>query len=154
MRIRLIQGANLNLLGERDPGSYGRMTPERLDRMIVEHAARRGAGEDGGGGGIEVDIHYTNHEGECIDLIQEAFLKGWDGLIMNPGGFTRNSPAVAETLEMTGIPYVEVHLKNLEAHGGRSVLAKSAIGVIMGFKEKGYLYALDALCDWLEGRLE
>ncbi len=55
---------------------------------------------------------------------------------------------------MTGIPCVEVHMKNLEARGGRSVLAKSAIGVIMGFKEKGYLYALDALCDWLEGRSE
>ncbi len=150
MRIRLIQGANLNLLGERDPGLYGRMTPERLARLIIVPAARRGAGE---GGRVEVDIHYTNHEGECIDLIQEAFLKGWDGLVINPGGFTRNSPAVEETLRMTGIPYVEVHMKNLEAHGGRSVLAKSAIGVIMGFKEKGYLYALDALCDWLEGRL-
>ena len=151
MRIRLIQGANLNLLGERDPGLYGRMTPERLDRMIVEHAARRAGG---GGGAVEVDIQYTNCEGGCIDLIQEAFLKGWDGLVMNPGGFTRNSPAVEETLRMTGIPYVEVHMKNLEAHGGRSILAKSAIGVIMGFKEKGYLYALDALCDWLEGRSE
>ncbi len=148
MRIRLIQGANLNLLGEREPGLYGRMTPEQLDRMLGDHATRRG------GGRIEVDIHYTNYEGECIDLIQEAFLKGWDGLVMNPGGFTRNSPAVEETLRMTGIPYVEVHMKNLEAYGGRSILAKSAIGAIMGFKEKGYLYALDALCDWLEGRSE
>ena len=82
-------------------------------------------------------------------------MKGWDGLVMNPGGLhTRSSPAAEETPRMTGIPCVEVHMKNLEARGGRSVLAKSAIGVIMGFKEKGYLYALDALCDWLEGRSE
>jgi 3-dehydroquinate dehydratase-2 len=143
MRVRVIQGANMNLLGRRDPALYGRMTAEELDAMIRAHAARRG---------VEVDIRYTNSEAECIDLIQEALLKEWDGLIMNPGGFTRHSPVIGETLHATGIPYVEVHMKNLEAHGGHSVLAKQAIGVVMGFRERGYLYALDALCDWLEER--
>ncbi len=141
MRIRVIQGANMNLLGKRDPELYGRMTPAELDEMIRAHAAQRG---------VEVDIHYTNSEAECIELIQEAFLKNWDGLVMNPGGFTRHSHVIGETLKATGVPYVEVHMKNLEAHGGQSVLAKHAIGVVMGFKGEGYLYALDALCDWLE----
>ncbi|MFQ5915503.1 MAG: type II 3-dehydroquinate dehydratase [Nitrospinota bacterium] len=141
MRIRIIQGANMNLLGKRDPELYGRMTPAELDERVRAHAARRG---------VEVDIHYTNSEAECIELIQQAYLEGWDGLVMNPGGFTRHSPVIGETLKATGVPYVEVHMKNLEAHGGQSVLAKHAIGVVMGFKGKGYLYALDALSDWLE----
>jgi 3-dehydroquinate dehydratase-2 len=141
MRIRIIQGANMNLLGKRDPELYGQMTPAQLDEMLCAHAAQRG---------VEVDIHYTNSEAECIGLIQEAFLEGWDGLLMNPGGFTRHSSVIGETLKATGIPYVEVHMKNLEAHGGRSVLAKYAIGIVMGFKGAGYLYALDALCDWLD----
>lgn len=141
MRILVIQGANMNLLGTRDPELYGSTSVEELDAMIRRHAAGRG---------VEADIRYTNREGECIDWIQEASEGGWDGLIMNPGGFTRASPVIGETLKATGIPYIEVHMKNLEAHGGRSILAEHAIGVVMGFRAKGYGYALDALCDWLE----
>jgi len=145
MRILLIQGANTNLFGKRDPALYGRMTAAEIDQTIHAHAGRRG---------VTAEIRYTNSEAECIELIQQAFLEGWDGLLMNPGGFTRHSRVIGETLKATGIPYVEVHMKNLEAHGGRSVLAEHAVGVVMGFRERGYLYALDALCDWLEQKKE
>jgi 3-dehydroquinate dehydratase-2 len=145
MRILLIQGANTNLFGKRDPALYGRMTAAEIDQTIQAHAARRG---------VDLEIRYTNSEAECIELIQQAFLGGWDGLLMNPGGFTRHSGVIGETLKATGIPYVEVHMKNLEAHGGRSVLAEQAVGVVMGFRERGYMYGLDALCDWLERKKE
>ena len=145
MRILLIQGANTNLFGKREPALYGRTTAAEIDQMVQAHAARRG---------VTLEIRYTNSEAECIELIQRAFLDGWDGLLMNPGGFTRHARVIGETLKATGIPYVEVHMKNLEAHGGRSVLAEHAVGVVMGFREHGYLYALDALCDWLERKKE
>jgi 3-dehydroquinate dehydratase-2 len=145
MRILLIQGANTNLFGKREPALYGRTTAAEIDQMVQARAARRG---------VDLEIRYTNSEAECIELIQRAFLDGRDGLLMNPGGFTRHSGVIGETLKATGIPYVEVHMKNLEAHGGRSVLAEHAVGVIMGFREHGYLYALDALCDWLERKKE
>lgn len=140
MRILIIQGANMNLLGSRDQDLYGSLSVGDLNKLIRRHATQRG---------VEVDIRYTNHEGECIDWIQEVSREGWAGLIMNPGGFTRSSLVIGDALAVTKIPYVEVHMKNLESHGGRSVLAEHAIGVVMGFKAKGYLYSLDALCGWL-----
>lgn len=141
MKIMLIQGANMNLLGSRDRDLYGSLTKDELNKLILHHAAQRG---------VKVDIRYTNQEGECIDWIQEASREGWDGLIMNPGGFTRSSLVIGDALAATKVPYVEIHMKNLESHSGYSMLAEHALGVIMGFKAKGYLYSLDALCEWLK----
>jgi 3-dehydroquinate dehydratase-2 len=132
-------------LGYRDPRQYGPLNKEQFDAMIREHAARRS---------VEVDIRYTNSSAECIELIQGVFLEGWDGLIMNPGSFTQGGHDIAGALMVTGVPYVEVHMKNLDAIGVHSVLSKYAVAVVKGFREKGYLYAIDGLCELLREKKE
>ena len=134
-KILVIQGANMNWLGKREPEKYGTTTAAELDAMVRDHAAKNG---------YDLEIFYTNSQGACIDKIYEAAQRGVDALVMNPGGFTYAGKAIGDCVRGTRIPYIEVHIKNHYASGSHSTIADAAIGVIMGFGVHGYLLARDA----------
>jgi len=137
MKILVIHGPNLNLLGKREPEIYGSRTLEELDSMIAAHAANRGA---------ESECFQSNHEGEIIDRIQNA-PGGFDVIIINPGAFTHTSVAIFDALKGVSIPAIEVHISNIHARGetrSRSVTAGACAGIVAGFSFDSYLLAVDA----------
>jgi 3-dehydroquinate dehydratase-2 len=134
-RILLIQGSNMNLLGIRQPEIYGKTTTVELDRMLLDYAKAKG---------FELEIFYTNSEGECIDRIIKAYYDKVDALVMNPGGFTYYGKAIGDTIKGLKIPYVEVHLSNHFVRDIHSVIAGAADGIIMGLGIQVYFLGLDA----------
>ncbi|MFC1714330.1 type II 3-dehydroquinate dehydratase [Candidatus Poribacteria bacterium] len=143
-KILLIQGANLCWLGKREPEIYGTTSAADVDAMVREHARKHG---------YDVDIFYTNHEGECIDRIYQAHDEGVDALVMNPGGFTYAAYAIADTIKgVAPLPYVEVHISNQAARGIESATAKAAGCVIHGIGIYGYILGLEAALHLVEGR--
>ena len=136
-RILLIQGANMAWLGRRQPEIYGTETAAALDARLAAHAKRIGAA---------LEIFYTHVEGEAIARLYRGVEEGIDGLIVNPAGFSHAGYALRDAiLGCSGLPYVEVHVSNIEKRGIRSVLAPAALGTIAGFGLDGYRLALDAL---------
>jgi 3-dehydroquinate dehydratase-2 len=138
VKIAIIHGPNLNLLGSREPEVYGRLTLAELDARLRSCAA---------GLGIEIEIHQANGEGALVDRIQEAGARV-DGFLVNAGGYTHTSIALLDALVGVGRPYVEVHLSNLagrESFRHHSLLAARARGVVMGFGPDGYELALRGL---------
>jgi 3-dehydroquinate dehydratase-2 len=137
LKISVIHGPNLNLLGLREPDIYGTDTFDETNRKIREHAK---------GIGVEVRIVQSNHEGEIIDAIQDAV--GWaDAIVINPGAYTHYSYAIADALRAVRLPTVEVHISNVHAreeYRRESVIAAAATGQIAGFGTASYLLALDA----------
>ncbi len=142
-KILVIQGANMNWLGKREPEKYGTTTAAELDAMMRDHAAKHG---------YALEIFYTNSQGACIDRIYQGVKKGVDALVMNPGGFTYAGRAIGDTIRGTRIPYVEVHIKNHYQGTSHSTIADAALGVIMGLGVHGYLLALDAALHLLRQR--
>ncbi len=134
-KILLIQGSNMNLLGIRQPEIYGTTTAAELDQMMKEYAQKKG---------IDLEIFYTNSEGECIDRIIKAYYDKVDALVMNPGGFTYVAHSIRDTIKGVKIPYVEVHLSNHYERGIHSVIAPAAQGIIMGLGTQVYFLGLDA----------
>ncbi|MEO0145919.1 MAG: type II 3-dehydroquinate dehydratase [candidate division WOR-3 bacterium] len=138
MRVLVISGPNLNLLGEREPEIYGRRTLSEIEGMVAEEAR---------GLGIEVSFLQTNSESEILSAIHEA--KGsFDGIIINPGSLTHYSIAIADAIKAVGIPVVEVHISNIlgrEGFRAKSVIARAARGVITGFGPDSYVLGLRAL---------
>ncbi len=145
MQIAVLNGPNLNLLGEREPGLYG---SDSLDD--IERAVRTKAESDG----VELRWYQTNQEGEFVDLVQG--LRGEaDGALVNAAAFTHTSLAIRDAWLAVQIPFVEVHLSNIfarEPERRRSVLADIAVGLVAGFGSHGYLLALDALVTHLRAR--
>ena len=142
MKILVLHGPNLNLLGEREPEVYGRTTLAEIDAGLKEQGAKRGA---------TVDCFQSNHEGELIDRIQAA-RKTHRAIIVNPGGLTHTSVALRDALAASALPVVEVHLSNIHAREEfrhRSLVAGIALGQISGLGARGYALALDALLDLL-----
>jgi len=137
MKILLIQGPNMEFLGRREPELYGTTTAAELDALL-----RARAGELG----IELDIRYTNLEGEAIGWIYECVRAGYDGLLMNPAGMTYAGYAMRDCVRAIPIPCVEVHMTNLDKRGSHSVTAEAAVGVIFGFGVGSYLLGLEAIC--------
>lgn len=142
MRLAVINGPNLNLLGRREPDVYGRETLAAINERLKAEAGRIG---------IEVEFFQSNDEGGLIDYIQTA-AERVDGYVVNAGGYTHTSVALLDALVGVGLPYVEVHLSNLAARERfrrHSLLAARAAGVIMGFGAAGYSLAIRALADRL-----
>jgi 3-dehydroquinate dehydratase-2 len=138
VRIGVLNGPNLNLLGEREARHYGTRTLAEIEEALTRHAAGRG---------VDLFFVQSNHEGELVDWIQErtALVDGW---LVNAGALTHGSLAIRDALASSGRPFVELHLSNVfarEPFRRDSVLADLAIGVIAGFHERSYYLALDAL---------
>ena len=135
-KILLVQGANMNFLGRREPEIYGRTTAAELDTMLLAHAK---------GNRYHLDIFYTNIEGEAINRLYRAVDEGVQGLVMNPAGFNHAGYALRDCVRALPFPYVEVHLTNIEKREIRSVLAPVAVGLVFGFGVQSYLLGLDAM---------
>ncbi len=137
MRVLVIHGPNLNLLGEREVDVYGKVTLSDINERLQEHAERLG---------IDIENFQSNHEGEIIEKIQEA-RSGYECLIINPAAFTHYSIAIRDALAVLQIPIIEVHLSNIysrEPFRHKSVVAGVATGQISGFGPDSYSLALDA----------
>ena len=136
--IYVLNGPTLNLLGTREPEIYGRTTLAEIGRQVAARAKTHGLG---------VVFRQSNHEGELVDWIQEARLKG-SGVILNAAAYTHTSVAIYDALRSLEKPIIEVHLSNPHAREPfrhRSFVSKVATGVICGLKEQGYLAAVDAM---------
>ncbi|WP_309686978.1 type II 3-dehydroquinate dehydratase [Armatimonas sp.] len=137
LRVLLLNGPNLNLLGQREPDVYGTMTFEELNKRVRDYAKEIG---------IELKALQSNHEGVLIDAIHEA--ADWaDAIVINPGAYTHYSYAIADALKAVRLPAIEVHLSNVQARDEfrrTSVVAPVTVGQIAGFGAMSYLLALQA----------
>lgn len=136
MKILVIQGPNLNILGHRDPRIYGPMTLEQIHANMQEFAKQNK---------FEIDFFQSNFEGEIIDKIQECIGGEYQGIIINPGAYSHTSIAIADAIASAGVPAVEVHLSNIFAREDfRKTSYTGAVcgGVISGFGAFGYHMAL------------
>ena len=147
MHIAVLNGPNLNLLGEREPEIYGRVTLAEIEASTRERARTLG---------VECSWTQTNHEGELVDAIQG--LRGRaDGALVNAAAFTHTSFAVRDALLAVRVPFVEVHLSNIfarEPERRRSLLADAAVGVVAGFGADSYRLGLEGLLGYLASRHE
>ena len=138
MRISVLNGPNLNLLGQREPEMYGRTTLSEIETMVREAARAHGA---------EIDWFQTNHEGALVDAVQA--LKGRaDGALINAAALTHSSLALRDALLAVQVPFVELHLSNIfarEPARRHSLIADLAVGMVTGFGAQSYLLALQAL---------
>jgi 3-dehydroquinate dehydratase II len=147
MRIHILNGPNLNLLGTREVAIYGKQTLGDIDERLTEVAKELG---------VEVDSYQSNHEGALIDAIHRQRGRA-DGLIINPGAFTHTSVALRDAIDAVQIPTVEVHLSNIHARETfrhHSFLAPVCLGQIAGFGAASYELALRALVEALRNRGE
>ncbi len=139
MRILVLNGPNLQLLGQREPGIYGRATLDDAEALLQNTAAELG---------VEVECRQSNHEGELVDWIGECLNNRTDGLIINPGAYTHTSIALRDAISGIKVPAVEVHLSNVhgrEEFRRNSYIAPVCIGQITGFGIAGYVWALRAI---------
>ena len=142
-RIIIINGPNINLLGERKQSQYGKLTFEELKQKCLETGKNQK---------IEIEFYQSNIEGEIVDLIQNS-RNNQDGLIINAGGYTHTSVAIHDALKILKIPIIELHISNIynrEEFRHKSLISKVAKGVICGFGAKGYVMALDAMKNYLK----
>ncbi len=143
MNILVLNGPNINMLGIREPEIYGSENYDELCRRVSSHAAAKG---------IDCRILQSNHEGDLVDMIQQAFFDKVDGLVFNPGAYTHTSIAIADALKATRIPTVEVHISDVssrEAFRQVSYIRESCIATVSGKGIDGYLEAIDILCSHL-----
>ena len=138
-KVLLLNGPNLNLLGTREPGIYGRESLKDIERRLTDQARAAGA---------ELVCFQSNHEGALIDRVQAAAGERVVGIIINPGGFTHTSVGLRDALAAVQIPFIEVHLSNIharEAFRRHSYFSDLARGVICGLGSRGYDLALQAM---------
>ena len=139
MNILVLNGPNLNMLGIREPGIYGRGTYEDLQSLIRAHAQKRG---------VNISFYQSNHEGALVDAIQQAYYDGTDGIIFNPAAYTHTSVALLDALKAVGIPTVEVHISDVSAREDfrqRSFVRAACVATVMGKGFDGYCEAMDIL---------
>ena len=149
MKLYIINGPNLNFLGIREPLHYGKTTYADLIDMIQNHAAELG---------VVAECYQSNHEGDLVDKIQEAYLQNVDGIVINPGAYTHTSIALLDAIKSVQIPTVEVHISKVEEREDFrqiSYIRAACQKTITGHGVNGYLEAMDFLCELLskgEGR--
>ncbi len=148
MKIIVINGPNLNMLGIREKEIYGTQTYDDLLAYINEYCSRNG---------IETEFYQSNHEGDLIDRIQACYKK-FDGIVINPGGYTMTSAALADTVFAIGIPTVEVHISDMDSREKfrkRSYIGQACIKTISGHGFRGYIEAIEEIRAYLTaGRKE
>ncbi|MEL7092129.1 MAG: type II 3-dehydroquinate dehydratase [Pseudomonadota bacterium] len=136
--ILVLNGPNLNLLGQREPDVYGHTTLPQIEEAAVAHGTAQG---------VVVSCQQSNHEGSLVDAIH-ASVGTHDGIILNAGAYTHTSIALRDAIAGTGLPVVELHLSNIHARESfrhHSMIAPVAVGMICGFGAAGYTLAIDAL---------
>ena len=137
-KILIINGPNLNLLGEREESKYGKVTLEEVKKNCESHAKSIG---------LKIQFDQSNIEGEIVSLIQECRNK-YSGLIINAAGYTHTSVSILDALMVLKIPIIELHITNIynrEEFRHKSLVSKAATGIICGFGVKGYIMALEAI---------
>lgn len=143
MKILVLNGPNLNLLGMREPEIYGHRTYKDLENLIENHCHVKK---------IHVTIKQTNHEGMLVDYIQQAFFDKVDGIVINPAAYTHTSVAILDALKAVNIPAVEVHISNpdeREAYRQVSYVREACLSTIKGKGLEGYLEAIDKLISYI-----
>ena len=138
IKIQIINGPNLNLLGKREPEIYGHVTMEQIETKTKEHSSKKN---------IDVDFYQSNVEGEIVNKIQDVSEK-ISGLIINAAAFTHTSVAILDALNTLTMPKIEIHLSNIyarEEFRHKSMISKSVNGVICGFGLNSYILAVDAI---------
>ena len=139
MKILVINGPNLNMLGIREPALYGSGTYDALCRQIRDYCDERS---------IQVQFYQSNHEGALVDRIQEAYFEGTDGIVINPGAYTHTSIALLDAVKSVCIPTVEVHISKVEereAFRQVSYIRAACTATVTGKGFAGYLEAIDIL---------
>ena len=147
VRVYVLNGPNLNLLGIRKPEIYGTGTLADIETMLEQDAERLGA---------TLTFHQSNHEGQLIDWVQEARTKA-DGIIINAGGYTHTSIALRDAIEAVELPTIEVHISDIHAreeYRKKSYISEVAIKMICGQGAKGYSLALEQLIDHCRAAVE
>lgn len=143
MKIMVINGPNLNLLGERNPAQYGTQTLSSIEARMEERANEYG---------WDIEFHRTNHEGEIIDLLHGSRVD-CDAVILNAGAYTHYSYAIRDAIEAISVPVIEVHMSNIhrrEEFRHTSVIAPVCRGSIIGLGAASYIIALEALVEIME----
>ena len=143
MKILVINGPNLNMLGIREPDIYGKTTYNGLIKMIEDYADEKG---------ILVKTYQSNHEGDLVDKIQAAY-NNFDGIVINPGAYTHTSVAILDAVKAVGIPTVEVHISDVdkrEEFRSISYIRLACVNTISGHGLDGYIEAIDYLLDYLK----
>lgn len=138
MRIAVLNGPNLNLLGSREPEVYGRVTLADIESAVRQAAAARG---------VEIDWFQSNHEGALIDAVQGLAGRA-DGALVNAAALTHTSVGLRDAMLAVRVPFVEIHLSNIfarEPARRQTLLADIAVGLVCGFGAQSYLLGLDAI---------
>ena len=147
MKILVLNGPNLNLLGSRQPELYGAVSLKEIEKSLKQLASKLG---------VELEFFQSNSEGELVDKIQSAF-GSCQGILINAGAYTHTSIAIRDALLAVKIPFVEVHLSNIfsrEQFRHHSYLSDIALGVVCGFGANSYLLGLEALVEYLKEQSE
>lgn len=143
MKIYVLNGPNLNMLGIREPELYGKESYDNLVYTVGEYCAERG---------IAVEFFQTNHEGALVDKIQEAYFNGADGIVINPGAYTHTSIALLDAVKATMLPTVEVHISDLskrEDFRQVSYIRAACIKTVVGHGIQGYIEAIEEIIAYI-----
>ncbi len=146
MKILVINGPNLNLLGVREPEIYGGNTYSDLIQMVTDYAVTRGVG---------VEFYQSNHEGDLVDAIQRAYFDNLDGIVINPGAYTHTSIAILDAVKAVNIPTIEVHISDVSSREDFrqiSYIRQVAKATISGKGFAGYNEAIDILIEGIKGK--
>jgi len=143
MKLLLIQGANMEYLGHRQPELYGTTTAKELDAILRRQARSLD---------VALEIFYTNTEGEAVTAIYKADRARIDGILFNPAGFLHAGHALRDCLRSIRAPAIEIHMTNIEKRGYGSVTSEAAVGMIAGFGVDSYVLALEAMVSRLHQR--
>ena len=139
MKLLILNGANINMLGIREPDIYGRQSFQNLIDSVQTHADEKG---------VQVEFYQSNHEGALVDRIQQAYFEGVDAIVINPGAYTHTSIALLDAVKAVGIPTAEVHISKVEEREDFrqvSYIRAACCFTVTGHGTDGYLEAVDFL---------